>query len=74
MSSIEHEPTELSRRGLIAGLGVLAGATAVTTFPSVAMAAPHAASGDETEALGAVRAGLTYLPIDVFDFSADNGN
>ena len=73
MSSIEHEPTELSRRGLIAGLGALAGATAVTTFPSVAMAAPHAASGDQTEALGAVRAGLTYLPIDAFDFSADNG-
>ncbi len=68
MSSIEHEPTELSRRGLIAGLGALAGATAVTTFPSVAMAAPHAASGDQTEALGAVRAGLTYLPIDALAF------
>lgn len=73
MSSIEHEPTELSRRGLIAGLGALAGVTAAATFPTVAMAAPHAASGDQTEALGAIKTNLTYLPLDAFAFSAGTG-
>jgi hypothetical protein len=68
MSSIEHEPTELSRRGLIAGLGALAGVTAAATFPTVAMAAPHAASGDQTEALGAIKTNLTYLNIDAVAF------
>ena len=68
MSSIEHEPTELSRRGLIAGLGALAGVTAAVAFPTVAMAAPHAAGGDQTEALGAAKANLTYLNIDAAAF------
>lgn len=68
MSSIEHEPTELSRRGLIAGLGALAGVTAAATFPTVAMAAPHAAGGDQTEVLGAIKTNLTYLNIDALAF------
>lgn len=68
MSSIEQEPNELSRRGLIAGLGALAGVGAAITFPTVAMAAPHAAGGGQTEALGAAKGNLTYLGIDCFAF------
>jgi hypothetical protein len=68
MSSIDHDPTELSRRGLIAGLGALAGVTAAVTFPSVALAAPHVSGGEQGEALSAAKANLTYLPIDCFAF------
>ena len=68
MSSIEQEPNELSRRGLIAGLGALAGVGAAITFPSVALAGHQVTGGDQTEALGAVKTNLTYLPIDAFAF------
>lgn len=68
MSSIEQEPNELSRRGLIVGLGALAGVGAAVTFPTVALAGHQVTGGDQTEALGALKTNLTYLNIDALAF------
>ena len=66
----QYESEAVSRRGLLTGIGVAAGAGAILGLPGAAGAGapPRTKAGDQTEILGATKANLTYLPIDAFAF------
>lgn len=68
----QHESEAVSRRGLLTGIGVAAGAGAILGLPGAAGAGapPRTKAGDQTEILGVAKANLTYLPIDALGFDA----